>query len=883
MAPWQLDDYTTAWICALPLELAAACAMLDERHDPLPLDPDSPDNNNYVLGRIKNHNVVIACLPYGVTGTVSAATVVNQMLATFRRIKFGLMIGIGGGAPSEEHDIRLGDVVVGSPKGLTGGVIQYDFGKTVQQGRFQRAGVLNKPPGVLLTALSNLQAKHIMEGHRINDTIQDMIKSYPVMSFQYSRPLAGSDRLFQVDYDHPVNQPTCSSCDVSQLVNRNPRLPEISAQPFIHYGLIASGDQVVKHGGLRDRLRKELDVLCFEMEAAGIMDSFPCLVIRGISDYADSHKNDIWQGYAAATAAAYARELMGVIPVGTSEDQVVRVRQAGDSTTDLRFRVQEWLAPASSQDDLYRHQKDYMDGSCDWALQRPKVVSFLSSSDSQILGLGGPPGIGKSTLSAFLIHRLIQDGNPHVFYFFCKDTTGDGGSRPSHAVRTLLSQVLAADDSLRVYSLLERLRVQSGQKHAESLATLQEALQYVLSAFPETSKPFLFVIDGLDECQNGCLLASTVISALNDSNRSFKLLLASREEPDLVGLFQDYQEKSTSLQLAPLYALTIIPTGLVELYQTIFITLGKQLSPIEFHLARYLFVWMDLKDFVAVGRGTLDQEILDVVFQAANSGDEVFDSVGLAQKLCAPLITLKAVRSRRGGLAKAGMKISFSHHTTTQFVRQTFSGDDPRLVIPPVLKAQRLKALYRAKTAIWYFEQSEEPNHLLKRITDGVSMSETNVGVYFEMAYALWGAFFLRSLPEVLDEDDEAQASTLCSDLTDFLLSGRCLKWIEMAIIINYEGGFTNLFYNAMTGHTAAVESLTFADRSSLTRVIPSFRTFSSARKHFFADYAHAIACTGPTGTGQLPTLEGTDRGPLANDLMRLGKTWAHLYKGDSP
>jgi nucleoside phosphorylase len=70
----------------------------------------------------------------------------------------------------------------------------------------------------------------------------------------------------------------------------------------------------MRHGGTRDRLRNELNVLCSEMEAAGLMDNFPCLVVRGICDYADSHKNDRWQKYAAATAAAYAKELLCIIP-----------------------------------------------------------------------------------------------------------------------------------------------------------------------------------------------------------------------------------------------------------------------------------------------------------------------------------------------------------------------------------------------------------------------------------------------------------------------------------------------------------------------------------------------------------------------------------------
>jgi len=71
---------------------------------------------------------------------------------------------------------------------------------------------------------------------------------------------------------------------------------------------------VIKDGVLRDQLAQPYNVLCFEMEAAGVMANFPCLVIRGISDYCDTHKNDLWHGYAAATAASYARELFSHIP-----------------------------------------------------------------------------------------------------------------------------------------------------------------------------------------------------------------------------------------------------------------------------------------------------------------------------------------------------------------------------------------------------------------------------------------------------------------------------------------------------------------------------------------------------------------------------------------
>jgi nucleoside phosphorylase len=73
----------------------------------------------------------------------------------------------------------------------------------------------------------------------------------------------------------------------------------------------------MRDASIRDRLAADKDVLCFEMEAAGLMNHFPCLVIRGICDYSDSHKNKEWQGYASMVAAAYAKALLSRIPPNT--------------------------------------------------------------------------------------------------------------------------------------------------------------------------------------------------------------------------------------------------------------------------------------------------------------------------------------------------------------------------------------------------------------------------------------------------------------------------------------------------------------------------------------------------------------------------------------
>ncbi|CAD0107950.1 unnamed protein product [Aureobasidium uvarum] len=136
---------------------------------------------------------------------------------------------------------------------------------------------------------------------------------------EYTLPQNERDILFNATYPHTKHL-DCTSCDPSQIIQRAPRNTKITSVK-VHYGTIASGNQVIKDAQTRDQIVKDLggQVLCFEMGAAGLMNDYPCLVVRGISDYCDSHKNDGWQRYAAANAAAHTRELLLLIP---SEDVV---------------------------------------------------------------------------------------------------------------------------------------------------------------------------------------------------------------------------------------------------------------------------------------------------------------------------------------------------------------------------------------------------------------------------------------------------------------------------------------------------------------------------------------------------------------------------------
>jgi len=315
------NAYTVGWVCALPKEQTAATAMLDQRHADLPKPPNDP--NTYTLGSVGKHNVVIACLPKGKVGTSPAATVAAWIISTFPSIKFGLMVGIGGGIPPK---VKLGDVVVSTPVDQFPGVVQWDFGKAKQGGNFERVGSLNNPPNALLTALAKLETEHELNGSQIPKYLDELKQRWPRLAPKYMRSDSLNDMLFKADYGHVSKSKTdcatildnnngeeegenCRFCDRTQVIKRRPR------DMRVHYGLIMSGNQVIKDATVRDKLNKDLggNVLCVEMEAAGLINNFPCIVIRGICDYADSHKNKDWQEHAAAVAAAFAKELLGYV------------------------------------------------------------------------------------------------------------------------------------------------------------------------------------------------------------------------------------------------------------------------------------------------------------------------------------------------------------------------------------------------------------------------------------------------------------------------------------------------------------------------------------------------------------------------------------------
>ena len=310
----RVQDFHIGWICAVEVEYVIASELFDEEFPETPRVSPS-DDNLYTCGRMGQHQVVMACLPKGKYGLTSAASVAKDMLRSFPALRVGLMVGIGGGAPSRQYDIRLGDVVVGTPSGCTGGVVHYESGKTLQNGHLERTGSLDAPPMPLLSAIQKLSTLHKRKGHQIAQVIDAALTHNKRLRKVYAKPNIISDVLFESSFVHANSSSSCSEIcfEHHRTLDRPARLEDMD-DPVIHYGLIASADRLMKDAQIRDDLAAKEGVLCFEMEAAGLMGRFPCIVVRGICDYSDTHKNDVWQGYASATAAAYAKSLIYMIP-----------------------------------------------------------------------------------------------------------------------------------------------------------------------------------------------------------------------------------------------------------------------------------------------------------------------------------------------------------------------------------------------------------------------------------------------------------------------------------------------------------------------------------------------------------------------------------------
>lgn len=341
--PSSRDAFEVAIICALRIESDAVEATFDQFYEEEVIyDKVRGDENSYSLGRISRHNVVLAYMPG--MGKTASATVAANFRASFPSIRLGLVVGVCGGVPRDENtnaEVLLGDVIIST------GVIQFDFGRqlpdqvarkdTLQDnlGRpnLEIRGFLNKVQGWRgRTEISSRIVENIAEicgKAGFNDWKHPGIQYdylFPAI-YRHKHQIPGectacdkcADDMGHVCDDALSSDCTLLKCDIKKAavrerineVQANPESTEQSLMPpVLHFGLVASGDLVMKSATRRDELAAREKVIAFEMEGAGLWDTFPTVIIKGVCDYADSHKNKKWQKYAAVTAAACSKAFL---------------------------------------------------------------------------------------------------------------------------------------------------------------------------------------------------------------------------------------------------------------------------------------------------------------------------------------------------------------------------------------------------------------------------------------------------------------------------------------------------------------------------------------------------------------------------------------------
>ncbi|KAI9708959.1 MAG: hypothetical protein M1820_003653 [Bogoriella megaspora] len=482
------SDYQVGVVCALEVELTAQLKALDEDHEDL---PGGRNHTVFSLGRIAQHNVVVGCLPAGVTGTVSAAGVVGDMTAAFPNIRFILMVGIAGGVPNlPTVDIRLGDVVVSKPEKDHGGVLNYRFGKSTPGG-FERTGFLNSPPPLLLTATSKLSAKARLGKNKLSEILSN-ICDLP----GFSHPDTHTDILFSKESEH-IDGDGCESCKQGRI-SREDRPDQI---PRVFGGTIASADVVMRDGKTRDDISSKLGgVQCFEMEAAGLMNRPPgCLVIRGICDYADAHKNKVWQPYAAATAAAYAKDLLTVI----IPEDVAQIKTVIEATNDQSLLFAKLPSAEGAAFDSFENQHDAV---CH-PDTRTELFQIIHSWVDDELGtcifwLSGMAGTGKSTISRTESQMLAKKGLLGASFFF-KRGNGDRG-RAKRFFTTIAAQMVRSMPGIE-FAIQRTIReipdISEKRMDIQFRTLILDPLKMMETATTST-KTIVIIIDALDECDD---------------------------------------------------------------------------------------------------------------------------------------------------------------------------------------------------------------------------------------------------------------------------------------------------------------------------------------------------------------------------------------------
>ncbi|KAF4942093.1 hypothetical protein CGCF245_v000984 [Colletotrichum fructicola] len=349
--PSRRTDFTVALICALPIEFDAVALAFDETWPGNQFGKASGDYNAYTLGRMGSQNTVLVLLHK--MGKSSAASATTSLRHSFPSIILAFLCGVCGGVPNPSRDveIRLGDVIISE------NVVQYDYGRQYPSKFAHKTTVsdtLGMPVKEIRSFLAHLKTDFGLS--ELRDQIPNMMEQIQRKAVanghwsKYLRPGSHTDVLFRANYlhrhqhkrdcscgketicDEAINA-SCADlqCDPAYYVLRrrlSSRIEEKSdrqatsdtskSPPEVFLGTVGSGDTVMKSGEHRDMMAQQHGIIAFEMEGAGVWDEIPCIIVKSVCDYADSHKNKKWQGFAAMAAASATKAVLNMYNFATA-------------------------------------------------------------------------------------------------------------------------------------------------------------------------------------------------------------------------------------------------------------------------------------------------------------------------------------------------------------------------------------------------------------------------------------------------------------------------------------------------------------------------------------------------------------------------------------
>ncbi|KAJ5160681.1 uncharacterized protein N7482_007685 [Penicillium canariense] len=498
-APTSREDFKITIICALTLEAKAVLPLFDVLYDEnLDEYRKAPgDQNAYTLGSIGRYHAVLAYMPG--SGKGYASSVATNVKRSYPCLELALVVGVCGGVPyvkssmSPRQDIFLGDVIVSK------GVVQYDLGRRHPTGFVRKNSVLAnlpRPSPEILSFLNKLEVGYERLTNRLANYLVNVQTKFPS-----GYPGTDKDRLFGPEYAHQAMDCKCTKYTYhdNSIVARRRDLTRHDQATLVHFGLIASGDAVMMSAHERDQISEIENIIGFEMEGAGVWDNLPCIVIKGVSDYADSHKTKEWQHFAAASAAACTRAILDEIPVSLPKPSA----ESSNNHSRVMPVVSCKKRPAAEMSESgYKEDEFYIESltfpqaqfrleeissahekTCEWILGRPEYLTWTSEealpSHGGFFWIKGKPGAGKSTLMKHSLGK-IRHGNVSII-----------------TTPVLHSKGVPPDAEKAFLNVAKSLELQDG-----NLVWTKRDVKNLLSLTIKSLQGhhILFLIDAVDEC-----------------------------------------------------------------------------------------------------------------------------------------------------------------------------------------------------------------------------------------------------------------------------------------------------------------------------------------------------------------------------------------------